>query len=126
MPIVTDVPMSSTENKGSDAEQRAAIFLQQQKLTLLEKNYRCRFGEIDLIMREGNTVVFVEVRMRSNDRFGGAAASITAAKRLKLTRAARHYLAEHEGDFPCRFDAVLISGNRENEIEWIRNAFDEN
>ncbi len=117
--------MSSAGNKGSDAKQRAAIFLQQQKLTLLESNYRYRFGEIDLIMREGDTVVFVEVRMRSSNRFGGAAASITAAKRLKLTRAARHYLAEHESDLPCRFDAILISGERENKIEWIRDAFDE-
>ncbi len=125
LPIVTDTPMSSAGNKGSDAEQCATIFLQQQKLALLERNYRCRFGEIDLIMREGNTVVFVEVRMRSSDRFGGAAASITAAKQLKLTRAARHYLAGCEGDFPYRFDAILISGERENEIEWIRNAFDE-
>uniref|UniRef100_UPI00261D453A YraN family protein n=2 Tax=Nitrosomonas TaxID=914 RepID=UPI00261D453A len=92
--------MSSAGNKGSDAEQRAAIFLQQQKLTLLESNYRCRFGEIDLIMQEGNTVVFVEVRMRSGNRFGGAAASITTAKQLKLIRAARHYLAMHDDDFP--------------------------
>lgn len=117
--------MSSAGNKGSDAEQHATAFLQQQKLILLERNYRCRFGEIDLIMREGNTVVFVEVRMRSSDRFGGAAASITTAKQLKLTRAARHYLARCEGDFPCRFDAILISGKQENEIEWIQNAFDE-
>lgn len=117
--------MSSTENKGGDAEQQAAIFLQQQQLTLLEKNYRCRFGEIDLIMQDGDTVVFVEVRMRINQHFGGAAASITPAKQLKLTRAARHYLATHDDDFPCRFDAILISGERENEIEWIQNAFDE-
>lgn len=117
--------MASTENKGSDAEQSAAAFLQHQKLILLARNYRCRFGEIDLIMQEGDTVVFVEVRMRSSDQFGGAAASITAAKQLKLTRTARYYLAEHEGDFPCRFDAILISGERGNKIEWIRNAFDE-
>ncbi|MXS85928.1 YraN family protein [Nitrosomonas sp. HPC101] len=117
--------MSSTENKGSAAEQRAATFLQQQKLILLEKNYRCRFGEIDLIMQEGDTLVFVEVRMRSSDRFGGAAASITPAKQLRLTRAARHYLARQDDDLPCRFDAVLISGTRENDIEWIKNAFDE-
>lgn len=115
--------MSSTKNKGSDAEQQATIFLQQQQLTLLEKNYRCRFGEIDLIMQDGDTVVFVEVRMRVNQLFGGAAASITPAKQLKLTRAARHYLAKCDEDFPCRFDAILISGNR--EIEWIQNAFDE-
>jgi len=56
----------------------------------------------------------------------GATASITPAKQLKLTRAAHHYLAAHDDDFLCRFDAILISGEWENEIEWIRNAFDEN
>lgn len=117
--------MSSTGNKGKAAEQHAAAFLQQQKLALLESNYRCRFGEIDLIMREGDTIVFIEVRMRSSDRFGGAAASITTAKQAKLIRAARHYLARQNDDFPCRFDVVLISGTRENDIEWIQNAFDE-
>jgi len=116
--------MSSTE-KGSAAEQRAAAFLQQQKLTLLERNYRCRFGEIDLIMRENDTLVFVEVRMRSSERFGGAAASITATKQTRLIRAARHYLARQHDDLPCRFDAVLIFSERENDIEWIKNAFDE-
>lgn len=117
--------MSSPENKGRAAEQRAADFLQRQKLTLLERNYRCRFGEIDLIMREDDTVVFVEVRMRSSDQFGGAAASITTAKQLRLIRTARHYLAERHDNFPCRFDAILVSGERNDEIEWIRNAFDE-
>lgn len=117
--------MSSTENKGHHAEQRAAIFLQQQKLILLERNYRCRFGEIDLIMQEGDTVVFVEVRLRTNQYFGDAAASITPAKQLKLTRTARHYLAGRGDDFPCRFDAILISGTQESEIEWLQNAFDE-
>lgn len=117
--------MSSPENKGRAAEQRAAAFLLQQKLILLENNYHCRFGEIDLIMREDDTVVFVEVRMRSSDQFGGAAASITPAKQLRLIRTARHYLAEQHDDFPCRFDAILVSGERNDEIEWIRNAFDE-
>lgn len=69
--------MSSTENKGSIAEQRAVAFLQQQNLVLLEKNYRCRFGEIDLIMQDGDTIIFVEVRMRTSQYFGGASASIT-------------------------------------------------
>lgn len=117
--------MSSTGNKGKAAEQHAATFLQQQKLVLLESNYRCRFGEIDLIMREDDTIVFVEVRMRSSDQFGGAAASITTAKQAKLIRTARHYLASQNDDFPCRFDVVLISGTRGNDIEWIQNAFDE-
>lgn len=114
-----------TIHKGAAAEQRAALFLQRQKLQLLEKNYRCRFGEIDLVMRENDTVVFVEVRQRSSDRFGGAAASITSAKQQKLVLAAQHYLARHGNDYPCRFDAVLISGDKNDEIEWIRNAFEE-
>lgn len=114
-----------TIHKGTAAEQRAALFLQRQKLQLLEKNYRCRFGEIDLVMQENDTVVFVEVRQRSSDRFGGAAASITLAKQQKLTLAAQHYLARHGNDTPCRFDAVLISGDKNDEIEWVRNAFEE-
>lgn len=111
------------QNKGHEAERRAENFLQQQKLRLLERNYRCRFGEIDLIMQEGDTLVFVEVRMRTNHFYGGAAASITAAKQAKLIQTARHYLSRHNADRPCRFDAILISGNL--EIEWIQNAFDE-
>lgn len=116
--------MSSTKNKGSDAEQRTAIFLQQQNLVLLVRNYRCRFGEIDLIMRDGDTVVFVEVRMRTNLYYGGAAASITPTKQHKLVCTAQHYLAKYEVDSPCRFDAILISSNKNSEIEWIKNAFD--
>lgn len=111
--------------KGSDAEHLAALFLQRQRLILLEKNYRCRFGEIDLVMRDGETLVFVEVRMRSNNLFGGAAASITASKQAKLIRAARHYLSRLNAAPPCRFDAVLLTGMQHPEIEWIRDAFGE-
>jgi len=110
-------------HKGHDAETKAAIFLNRHKLKLLERNYRCRFGEIDLVMQDGNTLVFVEVRMRNSDHYGGAAASITLGKQAKLIQTARHYLARQNDDMPCRFDAILISGN--HEIEWIQNAFDE-
>lgn len=110
-------------HKGSDAENLAAIFLGQNKLRLLARNYRCRFGEIDLIMQDGDTLVFVEVRMRNSDRYGGAAASITPRKQAKLIQTARYYLAQQDNDMFCRFDAILISGN--SEIEWIQNAFDE-
>ena len=110
--------------RGRDAEDRAATFLQQQGLILIERNYRCRLGEIDLIARDGNTLVFVEVRMRSGTSFGGAAASITAAKRRKLTLAARHYLAGTRKMPPCRFDALLITGAA-HTMEWIKNAFGE-
>ena len=112
------------DNRGRHAEDRAAAFLQQQGLTLIERNYRCRFGEIDLIARDGSTLIFVEVRLRSSDGFGGAAASITAAKRGKLTRAARHYLADMARMPTCRFDALLVGG-ADHSVEWIKNAFGE-
>lgn len=111
--------------KGSDAEHLAALFLQRHRLILLEKNYRCRFGEIDLIMRDGTTLVFVEVKMRSYHSFGGAAASITVAKQAKLIRTARHYLARFNTMPACRFDAVLLTGTDNQNVEWIRNAFGE-
>lgn len=112
--------------KGSDAERLAALFLQRQRLILVERNYRCRFGEIDLIMRDGATLVFVEVKMRANDSFGGAAASITAAKQSKLIRTARHYLSGLNTPPPCRFDAVLLTGTGSQNVEWIQDAFGEN
>jgi putative endonuclease len=110
--------------RGRHAENAAAAFLQQQGLELVARNYRCRFGEIDLIARDGKTLVFVEVRLRSSNSFGGAAASITAAKRGKLTRAARHYLAGTARMPACRFDALLVSG-ADHSVEWIKNAFGE-
>lgn len=111
--------------KGSNAEQIAVAYLQRQHLVLLTQNYRCRFGEIDLIMRDKSTLVFVEVRMRSHEMFGGAAASITPSKQAKLLRTARHYLAGLNSEPPCRFDALLLSGANGQEIEWIKNAFGE-
>lgn len=111
--------------KGSDAEQVAVSFLQRQHLVLVAQNYRCRFGEIDLIMRDGTTLVFIEVRMRANDQFGGAAASITSSKQAKLLRTARHYLSQLNTEPLCRFDALLLSGNNGQKIEWVKNAFGE-
>jgi len=111
--------------KGKDAEKIAASYLQKQSLTLLAQNYRCRFGEIDLIMQENDTLVFIEVRLRTQEAFGGAAASITSSKQAKLLRTARHYLAEINDQPPCRFDVILFSGLNGQNIEWIRNAFEE-
>ena len=117
--------MANPGNTGAKAEQLAAAFLQRQGLKLVESNYCCRFGEIDLVCNDQNTLVFVEVRLRGNDAFGGAAASITASKRHKLVLTARHYL-QRLGTAPaCRFDVVLLRGLRDNDIEWIRNAFGE-
>jgi putative endonuclease len=107
--------------RGIDAERFAEAFLRQHDLALLQRNYRCRFGEIDLIMRDGVVVVFVEVRMRKSMVFGGAAASITPIKQQKLVRTARYYLSSLKSEPPCRFDAVLLSGDDGVEIDWIKD-----
>ena len=109
--------------RGADAEALAAAFLEGRGLTIVERNYRCRLGEIDLVAREGSTTVFVEVRRRASASFGGAAASITSAKRRKLLKAARHYIARLRATPRCRFDALLIDGEPPR-IEWVRNAFE--
>lgn len=108
--------------RGQEAEARAARYLEAQGLKIIERNYRSRYGEIDLIARDGATVVFVEVRARRSNAFGGAAASITAAKRDKLTRTALAYLAAQGRNPRCRFDALLISGEGD-AVEWIQDAF---
>ena len=108
---------------GRDAEQTAFDYLRKQGLSEIERNYHCRFGEIDLIMRDRDSLVFVEVRMRTSNKFGGALASIDTRKKKKLLATARHYMAAKGTFSDCRFDAVLL--NSDNRIEWIRNAFGE-
>ena len=111
----------TTTRLGQRGEDLAADYLARQRLTLVARNHRCRGGEIDLICRDGRTLVFVEVRLRRSGDFGGAAASITATKRRRLILAAQHYLATvGTPDADCRFDCVLIEGAR---VEWIKNAF---
>ncbi len=110
-------------NTGLTAEKLAATFLINHGLKLVAQNYHCRFGEIDLIMMEAKTLVFVEVRLRSSTQFGNAAASITPQKQQKLILTAQHYLQAH-GESLCRFDAILMSKVDLQYIEWIRNAFD--
>ena len=110
--------------RGAEAEALAAAYLEKQGLTIVARNYRCRLGEIDLVARDGATTVFIEVRKRRSAAFGGAAASITAAKRMKLMKAARHYISRLQSLPQCRFDALLIEGEPPR-IEWIRNAFGE-
>ena len=101
---------------GQSAESRAAAFLKTQGLKLVARNWRSRFGEIDLIMQDDSTLVFIEVRLRSRSDFGGAAASVTPAKQKKL-------LATLKTLPPCRFDVIALSGD--SAPEWIRNAFDD-
>ncbi|UXY16744.1 YraN family protein [Chitiniphilus purpureus] len=107
--------------RGAAAEAQAADYLVRQGLRIVARNWRCRQGEIDLIARDGATLVFVEVRARADSRFGGAAASITAAKQARIAAAARHYLMTVSPLPPCRFDAVCIDGGR---LQWLKNCFD--
>ena len=108
---------------GAHAEALAAAFLAERGLQIVARNFRTRQGEIDLIARDGATLVFVEVRRRSSSEFGGAADSITATKRSRLIAAARAYLARLPREPACRFDAVLIDGAAPPRIEWQRDAF---
>ncbi|MBM3356240.1 MAG: YraN family protein [Betaproteobacteria bacterium] len=110
--------------RGGGAEDRAAAFLERQGLRIVTRNYRCRFGEIDLVAETGATVVFVEVRARASEAYGGAAASITPVKRRRVIAAARHYLAAKRERRACRFDVVLIRG-ADAQLEWIPDAFGE-
>lgn len=104
---------------GAAAESLAAEFLEARGLVVVERNYRCRGGEIDLIARDGATLVFVEVRLRTSDAFGGARASITAAKRRRLKFAAGLFLSGLSEEPPCRFDAILLDGLDISRIEWL-------
>ena len=108
---------------GQSAEKRAERYLASHGLMLVARNWHCRFGEIDLIMQDGLTTVFIEVRLRSRNDFGGAAASVTPAKQKKLLAAARQYLATLRTLPPCRFDVVALTG--EAAPDWIKNAFDD-
>jgi putative endonuclease len=99
-------------------------YLQQHGLKLIEQNYRGRFGEIDLIMQDGASLVFVEVRLRRNANYGGAAASINAPKQQRLIRTAHQYLAILAHSPPCRFDAVLMDDVKGENLQWLKNAFD--
>lgn len=105
--------------QGAAAEETAWHFLQAQGCRLLARNWHCRYGEIDLIVEHGSAVVFVEVRWRSSQRFGGAAASITPAKLAKIRRSAEYYLQQHPGQRDCRIDAVLLTPGA--KPEWLHN-----
>ena len=112
---------------GRAAEDRALKELSAAGLRLVARNFRCRLGEIDLVMREGDTLVFVEVRQRQSARFGDASESVTAAKQRKLHAAAALFVAWHPAwrDMPMRFDLFALDGNRHGAhpvpgVKWLR------
>ena len=106
---------------GARAEALAADYLMQHGLTIVARNFRTRFGEIDLVARERGVLVFIEVRMRRSRTCGGAIASITAKKRMRLIAAANGYLAMLGREPPCRFDAIVMHALDAGTIEWRRD-----
>ena len=111
--------LSAKQRQGEGWEQYALEHLQRQGLRLVESNFRCKCGEIDLIMRDGEVLVFVEVRQREGMSHGGAAASITPAKIRRVVRAAQTYLLRFPRMPPCRIDVVAIDGDK---LDWLEDA----
>ncbi|WP_338846338.1 YraN family protein [Massilia sp. W12] len=111
-------PQARAGNAGAQAEDAALRWLQQRGLRLLTRNYRCRRGEIDLVMQDGACVVFVEVRQRSSAWAGGAAASVDRAKQRRLQAAAAHWLQRQKRMPNCRFDLLALDGE---QVQWIKN-----
>lgn len=107
---------------GQAAELKALGYLTGQGLECVARNFRTRAGEIDLVMLDGAELVFVEVRRRSDGRFGDGFESVDATKRQRLVAAALRYLQIHAPDRPCRFDVVALDG--QNSVRWLRNAFE--
>jgi putative endonuclease len=107
------------QRRGQEGEALALQYLRAQGLTHVVSNFRRPFGEIDLIMQDRATLVFVEVRSRAKGRFGGAAASVTSAKQRRLVLAARAYLQRYSITMPCRFDVVAID---DGEIDWLKDV----
>ncbi len=111
---------------GQQAEKQALLYLKKKGLRLIQTNYQCYQGEIDLIMQDGNDIVFVEVRSRARTDYGDALASITPSKIKKIIRAATHFLQKRNWlySISSRFDVIAIQyHNGQPQLEWIKNAF---
>ena len=123
--------MATTREQGQYTENLACRYLENKGFNLIEKNFNCKVGEIDLIMQDNDALVFIEVRYRKNNNFGSGAESITASKQSKLIKTASLYLQRHVklSQCPARFDVVSITGSIETEdlnkihFDWIENAF---
>ena len=119
-------PPVDRQRDGALAEDAACALLESRGLRLIARNARYPFGELDLVMRDGGTLAFIEVRLRQSNRFGGAAVSVDARKRRKLVLAAQAWLSAHRdyAKAPCRFDVVAVMrGDQGMDCEWIPAAF---
>lgn len=115
---------NTPQGRGRQAEQNACKFLQQQGFRLLEQNYSCRLGEIDLIMLQDTKLIFVEVKYRGSAQFGAASEAVDFRKQQKIIRSAEFYLQQHPqlSEMQCRFDVISYTGKTE-QIEWLTDAF---
>jgi putative endonuclease len=120
-------PLSNSKQQGSFFEQAALNYLLEQHLDLIEKNFQCRLGEIDLIMQDRETLVFVEVKYRKSAHFGDPLEMVSKAKQRKICKTAQVFLQKqgmNEYNTFCRFDVVSIKGpTASTEITWLKNAF---
>ena len=115
-------------SKGLQYEEQATALVQSAGLEVIERNFRCKVGEIDLICREGNTLVFVEVRYRRHPLYASAASSVTASKQRRIARTAQVYLQRRgwSNRFPCRFDVIAYGDStlaNADRMQWLKNAF---
>jgi putative endonuclease len=122
------MPRSTRQQAGREAEACALLHLQQQGLRLITQNWLCKHGELDLVMLDGDTVVFVEVRYRRHSAWGGAMESVDFRKQARLVRAAQLFLQQESqwAERPCRFDVIAVDGDPRDTapLNWIKNAFD--
>ncbi|SHN11535.1 putative endonuclease [Pseudomonas asturiensis] len=122
------ISRNTRQQAGREAEAYALQYLQQQGLRLIAQNWLCKRGELDLVMLDGDTVVFVEVRYRRHSGWGGAVESVDFRKQAKLVTAAQFFLQQESGwaRYPCRFDVIAVEGasGASAPLNWIRNAFD--
>lgn len=121
--------MNSKRHFGAVIEQEVLHYLEKKGLKLIQRNFSCKMGEIDIIMQERNSIVFVEVRYRKNNNFGSGAETITHRKQQRIIKTAHFFLLKNPklATFPCRFDVVSVQpdlNNQYNEIHWIPNAFE--
>lgn len=112
----------ATTSSGVKAERDAEKYLVQHGLISIDRNYHCKYGEIDLIMQDANYLVFIEVRFRQSDKFGTASETVTSKKQHKLIITAQHYIQAHSfaQKMPCRFDVIGVSTQN---INWVQAAF---
>jgi len=132
------IEILSSKELGKQIEDLICFYLSRQKLKLIVRNYTCRYGEIDLIMRDKTTLVFIEVRYRQNFKFGSSLETVNLAKQNKIIKTAEYYLQSHDlfEKISCRFDVIgvrpnvnypqqqaFISQLKQAQVEWIKNAF---